>query len=417
MRRWIQALGSAAVLGALVACGGGSGTAVTAAAATTLGGTAAVGAPIVGGTVNVTCAGGSGLSATTGNTGAWQVTVSGQTLPCAVRISGGTVNTLANGTDYHTIALSFGTANITPLTDLITANLAGSAPGTWFGALDSAALQALTEARVSAALQAVSTALGLTNALDGANPITRAFSPVNGDLLDDILEALANAGAAYADLLANAQTGNFTAPAGFDFQSALAAVQAAHGGSSGNCAAGQEALTYAMAASGGPHTDGQQLCFTLSTTTLAFSGKTLGNPTQNLAVSAPFSAYQFADGATIYEVVFNNAALHEINVSDASSFLGQFAASASAPAPTGMLEITVTVAGAAGPSFAIPNIPAPPDSASFCSALASDGTFAAIGTAGGGTLVVTNCSFANNVGTVQATLLGTIPYVVTYRYL
>lgn len=423
MRRWIRGFLGATCIATLVACGGGG---ASAPAATTLGGVAAVGAPIVGGTVQVTCAAGSALTTTTSSTGAWQVTISGQTLPCAIQISGGTVNAVAQATSYHAVTLDFGIANITPLTDLITANLAGAAPSVWFSGLTGSSLRAITQNQINAALTQVSTALGLASALNGQNPITTAFSAVAGDVMDDILEALAAAGAAYGDLLARAQaSGSFTAPAGFDFQTAFAAVRAANGGggTGSSCANGQIALTYAASTAGGPHADGQTLCFTtISPTTLAFGSKNLTNPVRNVAVQAPFSAYQFADGAFSYEVVFNSGVLHEINVSDANRFFGQLTLSngggtGGTGGAAGSLEVSFLVNGVAGTTFNLPNIPAPADQASFCSALAADSTFASIGATGGGTLVVTGCSFANNVGTVNATLLGSIPYVVTYRYL
>lgn len=419
MRRWIRGFLGATCIATLVACGGGT----SAPAAVTLGGVAAVGAPIVGGTVQVTCAAGPSLNTTTSTTGGWQVTISGQTLPCAIQISGGTVNAVAQATSYHSVAMAFGIANITPLTDLITANLAGAAPAGWFSGLSGSALRAITQNQINAALTNVSTALGLAGALNGQDPITAAFNAVAGDVMDDLLEALAAAGAAYGDLLARAQAaGSFTAPGGFDFQTAFAAVRAANGGGGtpGSCANGQIALTYAASTAGGPHADGQTLCFTtISPTTLAFASKTLTNPVQNLAVTAPYSAYRFADGAFTYEVVFNSGVLHEINVSDATRFFGQLSLSGGGGSggAAGSLEVSFLVSGVAGTTFNLPNIPAPADQAAFCSALAGDSTFVSIGAAGGGTLVVTGCSFANNVGTVNATLLGSIPYVVTYRYL
>ena len=423
MRQWIRGFLGATCIATLVACGGGGSSAP---AAVTLGGVAAVGAPIVGGTVQVTCAAGPQLNTTTSTTGGWQVTISGQTLPCAIQISGGTVNAVAQATSFHSVAMAFGVANITPLTDLVTANLAGAAPAAWFSGLTGSSLRAITENQINAALANVSTALGLGSALNGQNPITSAFAAVAGDVMDDILEALAAAGAAYGDLLARAQVaGSFTAPGGFDFQTAFTTVRAANGGGGtpGSCANGQIALSYAASTAGGPHADGQTLCFTtISPTTLAFASKTLTNPVQNTVVSAPFSAYRFADGAFIYEVVFNSGVLHEINVSDASRFFGQLTLSGGgggggSGGSAGSLEVSFLVSGVAGTSFNLPNIPPPADQASFCSALAGDSTFASIGAAGGGTLVVTGCSFANNVGTVNATLLGSIPYVVTYRYL
>ena len=118
----------------LVACGGGSGSSTP--SSSTLSGVAAVGTPIANGTINIRCASGSALNTTTSSSGGWQVTLSGQTLPCAVEVSGGTINGVANTMTYHSIATAIGTVNVTPLTDLMVANLAGTAtPTTWFTGL------------------------------------------------------------------------------------------------------------------------------------------------------------------------------------------------------------------------------------------------------------------------------------------
>lgn len=75
-----------------------------------------------------------------------------------------------------------------------------------------------------------------------------------------------------------------------------------------------------------PFKNGDEVCFTtISNTMLAFNGKNLTSPTQNTAVSAPYSAWKFVDGAHTYEVIFNGSSLHEINVSNGSTFVGQFA--------------------------------------------------------------------------------------------
>lgn len=232
----------------LAGCGGGGDGGGAAAVAPVMSGVAAVGLPIVGGTVSVTCAGGSALNATTLATGAWQVTTSGQTLPCAVRVTGGTVGGVANSTPYHSIAIDFGTVNITPLTDLIVANLSGSSPTSWFGAINATTLRAVTPAQISAALQTVSNALGMTAILSGANPLTSTFTATNGDLLDDVLEALAAAGASHQALLALAVNPTFSAPNGFDFLSAYATVAVNNGGGGG----GTGTLRVAVSVSGQP---------------------------------------------------------------------------------------------------------------------------------------------------------------------
>lgn len=240
---------TAATLG-LAGCGGSDDPA-PAPIVSTLSGTAAVGAPIVGGTVNVTCAAGSALSPTsTNNTGGWQMTLSGQTLPCAIQVANGTVNGLAQSSPFHSIALTLGVINITPLTDLVVANLSGKAPSAWFGGINGTTLQAINPTAVNTALSNIITALGLTTALNGNNPLTTAFSPVNGNRLDDILKALANAGAAHTNLLTLAQAPNFSAPSGFNFQAAYAAVQAANGGTTPPTPNGSANLTVSVLVNG-----------------------------------------------------------------------------------------------------------------------------------------------------------------------
>lgn len=197
----------------VVACGGGGGD--NPPPATTLSGTAAVGAPIVGAAVNVTCASGAALSGipSTSNTGAWSVTLSGQTLPCAVQVSGGTIRGAANTITYQSIANAYGIVNVTPLTDLLVANLAGSSV-----ALTSAKLSTITPANIATALANLRTALALP-ALATIDPITTTFTPTGGVPMDDILSALqtamTNSGTSYSSLLMSAASPTFTAPAGF----------------------------------------------------------------------------------------------------------------------------------------------------------------------------------------------------------
>jgi len=390
-------------------------------AASTLGGTAATGAPIVGGTVNVKCAGGSTLSDVTDSAGIWRVTLSGQTLPCAVEVSGGN---LVGGQTYYSVALQPGTVNITPLTDLIVANLAGQAPGVWFGGLNANAFQQITGGAVNAALGNLRTALGLA-ALDDIDPLTASFDAEPGDPLDNVLEAMQIAFTNYALLLEAAFGDGFTTFAE-QYRAALSEAYAdlpiGNGGGSISCSGSEESLTYDGSTAGGPHSDGQQICFTASTTSLAFSGKTLTNPTQNLAVQAPYSAYVFVDTGARYEVIFNGGDLHEINVlsADGNSFYGQFAASSTPGGGSSSLTIRVTAGGVASPDIVVGSVPAPANQFQFCNDLWSDPNFTGLGSAG--TLTINSCSFANNVGTISATVAITtpvnisVPYTVTYTY-
>ncbi len=190
--------------------GGSSSTLPT----STLGGVAAVGTPIVGGNISVICTAGNPLSTTTDTGGTWQVTFSGETFPCAVEVSGGTINAVANTTNYNSIAISAGTVNVTPLTDLLVANLVGTTtPSTWFAGLSSnpAQLASITQTQVNTALTNLNTTLlsGLTQ-LSANNPITTTFTPTSGNVNDDMLTALStamtNAGVPYTNLLGDAST-------------------------------------------------------------------------------------------------------------------------------------------------------------------------------------------------------------------
>ncbi len=212
----------------LPAClGGGGGS--SAPAASTLNGVAAVGTPIVNGTINVICAAGSALtSTTTSSTGTWQVTLSDQTLPCAVKVSGGTINGSTNPTPYHSLAITAGTVNVTPLTDLMVSNIVGTAtPSIWFAGLSTTPtpLSAITQDQVTAALTKLSAALSGLSPLSTNNPITTTFAPTSGNVSDDMLTALAtamvNTGVAHSSLLANASAVGFTAPTA-NFGTALA---------------------------------------------------------------------------------------------------------------------------------------------------------------------------------------------------
>lgn len=194
------------------ACGGGSSNP----APSTLSGVAAVGSPIVNGTVQGKCAAGNTFSTTTNSTGAWAFTISGQTPPCALEVRGGTINGITNTTLYHTIATSWGTANITPLTDLMVANLSGQNPGIWFAGLTGNMLAAITDTSVNTALGNVREALAGLVPLATINPVTIPFTAVSGNTSDDMLTALqtaiTNSGSSYATLLSSASSNtNFTA--------------------------------------------------------------------------------------------------------------------------------------------------------------------------------------------------------------
>jgi len=209
----------------LTACGGGGGgdsAPTSPAGLDSLSGVAAADYPIVNGSIQIRCAGGSLLNTSTDNTGAWQVSISGQTLPCAVEVNGGMINSIANTTAYHSIATSFGTVNVTPLSDLMLAYLLSEAtPNVWFAGLVPATLTLITPATVNAALVAQCTALSGLTPLCTTNPITTIFTATRDNIMEYMLialrSAIINSGVTYSDLLNGAATPTYTLPiGGFD---------------------------------------------------------------------------------------------------------------------------------------------------------------------------------------------------------
>ena len=206
-----------AIAYALAACGGGENGSGIPPASETMMGVAAAGQPIENGLVQILCARGATLNATTNNSGFWQVAISGQTPPCVLEISGGTINSLPNSERFHSIATRFGTTNITPLTDLMSANVAGSAtPANWFADLTPSSLATITNASISAALSKQCAALSGLTPLCATNPITTVFTPTYDNVMDNMLLALKFAalksGVSYVSLLNNAAVSEYSAP-------------------------------------------------------------------------------------------------------------------------------------------------------------------------------------------------------------
>lgn len=237
----------------LVGCGGGSSAIGTTTPSTgTLSGTAAVGAPIVGGTVAITCASGPAPSGgSTSSTGGWSATLATQTLPCGVQVSGGSINGAANSQTYQSIAYALGTVNITPLTSLIVANLTGST-----SPLVQSQLAALNPAAVSTALSNVTNALGATM-LGSNHPITTAFTPASGNVMDDVLSAMASAisniGLSFSNLMAQASAvaGSSFTPSGLSAALASAYGSTASGLAGAGAGAGTGGTTVSTASASG----------------------------------------------------------------------------------------------------------------------------------------------------------------------
>ena len=203
----------------LVACGGGSGSDGTTSSPMTFAGTAASGAAIAGGTVDIKCAAGTG-TATTGTDGKYTLTLDEATLPCALQV------TAADGTAYRSVQAGTGaggsfTVNITPLTELLVARLAGADPKSFFDGFSSAS--SVSADSVAQAVDGLKSILAGLVDLSGVNPLSDALEAAHGssagNALDQKLDALAVVVAAAGTTLAEvsgAIAANPTVPEGIN---------------------------------------------------------------------------------------------------------------------------------------------------------------------------------------------------------
>jgi hypothetical protein len=188
----------------LSACGGGYDTSSVAASTTAnVTGTAATGTAIAGGAVTLNCVYGKTMIASSGADGSFTVDAAGVTFPCVARVeykdSGGVAQQL------HSFVTGAGYANINPVTDLLVANLTGSASLDAFDKFDATKASALTAAQVTAAaakVKAYLKTLGVDTTNLPDDPITAKLAAKNGTtpgdafdkVLDDIKTRLAAAG-------------------------------------------------------------------------------------------------------------------------------------------------------------------------------------------------------------------------------
>lgn len=198
-----------------------------AAAASTLTGTAAIGAPIQGNVVAIDINGKVSPAASTAADGAFTVDVSGMTAPFMLSITG---SAAGKQVTLNSVATAAGqTVNLTPLTDLIVASAAGRPAGSSLAALCApvanvvapACLSALSDAanatRLTAAVTAVSDMIKPINS-SGLNPLTGSFKADGSGMdavLDQILVAPATALGAQATvtlIATNTALGQVTLP-------------------------------------------------------------------------------------------------------------------------------------------------------------------------------------------------------------
>lgn len=191
--RWVGRAGLLALAaGALAGCGGGGSTNTTPTAGT-LDGTVAIGAPLVGATVNAVCRSGS-ASATTDSNGHYSMSFVFDA-PCGLTAVAPTVS-------LQSLALGSGTYNLSSLTQLVVQYIASQ-----LGLSTSALLSGVTSnAAVQSALATSTTLTNAENAVAGLISsqyhvtlsstafVTTAFVP-GQSTLDSDLDALQSAGA------------------------------------------------------------------------------------------------------------------------------------------------------------------------------------------------------------------------------
>ncbi len=198
--------GSLALAALLAACGGGGGDSsggtggMVAPASITLSGQASTGAAVAAKAVDARCATGSASSVTQADGGFTLIVTDGK-WPCVARV------TLADGSALHTVAqapaaATTATANITPITQLVTASVAGGDPAAYYGGFTNAVATALPSAAVAAAVTNVTAVLkagGIDIAPAGdvvAGPVAAAYT----DTLAALTTALTTGGTTLAEI-------------------------------------------------------------------------------------------------------------------------------------------------------------------------------------------------------------------------
>lgn len=267
------------LVGALAACGSSSSdvTPAPTATAVTLSGTATNGAPISGKTVEAKCASGTG-SGSTSTDGNYSVSIDGGTWPCLARV------TAADGTVLHTVAAGSGstaTANITPVTELVVASLAGASPATYYAGFDSTAAATVTSTTVAVAQTAVVATLksGGVDLTAVGDVITATLTPAYTAALTSLASTFTSSGTTLAELTTTVAATSTTTATGTPVTSGTPSLPAAVAlkAAASNCSALRSG-TYRMVA--------------------PKSGTTLPDQTGLITINAETLAITYDDGST-----------------------------------------------------------------------------------------------------------------------
>lgn len=205
MKRTSIAISAAALV--LTACGGSDPTSgVDSLAAQVVNGTAATGAPMPSAMINATCGSASG-TATTASDGTYSVKVTGGSLPCVL-----TATSSDGTTVLHSLVAGTGTsssaavAQITPLTELLVAQLAAGDPAKFVSSFSSnttISVDAVAAANttVLAALKAAGLDVSaITNVATGTISVGSGGNSYDG-VLDTLQKAITGANTTLAELV------------------------------------------------------------------------------------------------------------------------------------------------------------------------------------------------------------------------
>lgn len=200
----LAALGVATLL---VACGGGDRS--TPPPNPTITGLAATGGALANAAVTAKCTSGASVSGTTGADGTFSLELAGgQTVPCLLEVSKGTVI-------LHGFAAAAGHINVTPLTDLVISKALGSDAAAAFTNFDASKGAAINAGLVAAKIYVIAQVTPLAGKAPSDDPLTGVFKLGDSDdkLLDNLAVALAAAGKKLDDLRTAAASGTSLAAA------------------------------------------------------------------------------------------------------------------------------------------------------------------------------------------------------------
>lgn len=181
----------------LASCGGGGGGGSLVASNFSISGTAATGAAISNGSVEAKCKNGTGTATTTYD-GTFSLDITNGSLPCILRAT----DPVSNLT-LHSVIESGATTNISPATELVTANLLGNTPALVFADFTNSAQEKISTTNIATAVatfQAATAVLGTEADMTGIDVMKGNLSAATelapGNSADKKIDALMSALAA-----------------------------------------------------------------------------------------------------------------------------------------------------------------------------------------------------------------------------